>query len=378
MRDVRRAGEIITGDLIWKPETENEIRSAFSIANNWRDSHAYPMRSIRFSLLIHIRNQKLAGFSAARLKRMQAIRRKLRKMQARGKPLNLNQLQDLGGCRAIMRTMDDVNRLVEGFKEKSKHEFRGENNYIISPKDDGYRSHHLKYAFRGTGELERHNGRRIEIQVRTMLQHSWATAIEAVGLFRGEDLKGSDGSTEWLRLFQLMSAEFAEAEGCLPPPGMPSREARVQELKGLSDHLDALNALESLSHATQWDLEAIRPRDKPTHYLIKYNRDSRRVEVLPYYRPVFAVAAYDDAENSARTFDSQASNIVLVEVDKIDNLKMSYPNYFGDVQTFRKNLSLAVTGKSIEEYAITPQAVATPRPVERIDPSWLRSRGRWT
>jgi hypothetical protein len=33
-----------------------------------------------------------------------------------------------------------------------------------------------------------------------------------VGLFRGEELKSGKGSSEWLRLFAIMSAEFAEAE----------------------------------------------------------------------------------------------------------------------------------------------------------------------
>jgi hypothetical protein len=37
---VRDAGQVIGGDLIWAPETEQRIREAFSIANQWRDSHA--------------------------------------------------------------------------------------------------------------------------------------------------------------------------------------------------------------------------------------------------------------------------------------------------------------------------------------------------
>lgn len=378
VRDVRRAGEVISGDLLWTPEREEEIRRAFTIANNWRDSHAYPMRSIRFSLLIHIRNHNLAGFTAARLKRMQAIRRKLRRMRDRGRPLNLNQLQDFGGCRAIMNTMEDVRNLVDVMKARSAHEFRGEDDYIASPKADGYRSHHLKYAFCGRGDSEVHNGRRIEVQIRTVLQHSWATAIEAVGLFRGEDLKGNDGNLQWLRLFQLMSAEFAEAEGCSPPTGLPSRKERMEEIKDLEADLDALNALESLSHASEWTRIAVQPRQRPTHYLIQYNRDTKTVEVHPYNKPLFAVEAYDEAENSAKSVDSGASNIVLVEVDKLDNLKRSYPNYFGDVQLFKSQLRLVTKGKAVSEYTVTHQQAVPAQPVERVDPSWLRRRGRWS
>lgn len=41
MRDVRRAGEALAADLIWTDDSAESIRQVFSIANNWRDSHAY-------------------------------------------------------------------------------------------------------------------------------------------------------------------------------------------------------------------------------------------------------------------------------------------------------------------------------------------------
>ena len=70
----------------------------------------------------------------------------------------------------------------------------------------------MVFKFSGTGQEEVYNGRRVEIQIRTRLQHSWATAVEALELFRRENLKGGEGSPNWLRLFKLMSAEFAVAE----------------------------------------------------------------------------------------------------------------------------------------------------------------------
>lgn len=134
MRDVRRSGEVIAGDLSWTPESQKRIREAFNIANIWRDSHEYPMRSIRMALGAHIRHRSLNGFTVARLKRMQAIRRKLKRMNDGDKPLGLNQLQDLGGCRAIMNTMRDVSSLTEAIRERFRHDYRGENHYISDPK----------------------------------------------------------------------------------------------------------------------------------------------------------------------------------------------------------------------------------------------------
>jgi hypothetical protein len=47
MGDVRRVGQALATDLIWTDEAAETIRQVFRVANNWRVSHAYPMRKIR-------------------------------------------------------------------------------------------------------------------------------------------------------------------------------------------------------------------------------------------------------------------------------------------------------------------------------------------
>lgn len=378
MRDVRRAGETIAEHLVWTAETEAGIREAFSVANGWRDAHAHPMRSIRLSLLHFIRHRGLHGFAAARLKRMPAIRRKLSKMKARGRTMHLNQLQDLGGCRAIMDSMDDVRGLVAALQERVRHEVRGVDDYIASPKSDGYRSVHLKLAFRGKGVSTVFDGRRIEVQVRTILQHAWATAVEAVGMIRGEDLKGSDGDDRWLRLFRLVSAEFAVAEKCPVDPKLPDRSERQREIHQLVADLDALTVLERLSTATDWHKRAVQPRIRPTHYLIEYDLDTRTVSVHTYSKPALAAAGYDQAEAPDLEAGTERKNRVLVEVDKLENLERAYPNYFGDVQLFRRQLSLIAIGKNVEDFVLIPQPIAGTKSRESPIAPWMGRRGMWT
>lgn len=367
MKDVKRAGGVISGALSWTDETEPEIRRAFQIANNWRDAHAYPMRSIRHQLISFMRHSELNGITAARLKRMQAIRKKLRRSDF---PMYLNQVQDLGGCRAILSSMDEVRALIGILRHRSRHELRSEDDYIDYPKPDGYRSHHLITAFRGSGKTVIHNGRRVEIQIRTRLQHSWATAVEAIGLFRGENLKGNQGSEEWLRFFKLMSAEFAEAEGCPVRPDMCPHSARVPEIKKLDKALEASATLDNLSHAVKWIEVSVLPRAKPTHFMIRYDNMARTVDVQPYFAPISAVNSYDKAEDSYNKSGEYAENIVLVEVDKLENLKDAYPNYFGDVQLFKSQLKRITKGKRVEEYTPLPQ------PVVPLPPRQLPG-GRW-
>jgi hypothetical protein len=372
MKDVRRAGEVIAGELPWTDENQPEIRDAFQVANNWRDVHAYPMRSVRLQLAWYMRHCHIDGVTAARLKRMQAIRRKLRRLN-----MTMNQLQDLGGCRAILPSIADVHNLVGVLRERSRHTVRAENNYISEPKKDGYRSHHLMFSYVGKGDATFFDGRRVEVQIRTRLQHSWATAVEAVGLLRREDLKGNQGNPKWLRLFKLMSAEFAVAEGCPEPPDVPSQIARVAEIKALDIELGAIKTLDEISYAVRWTDEAVHPNFQPTYYLIEFDNVTREVSIIPSSAPLWAVEAYGTAESGDNRTGVDSKNIVLVEADKIENLKNAYPNYFGDVQLFKMQLKNIVKGKGAKEYIVKPQETVVPRPRENPDTGWLKRRIRW-
>jgi hypothetical protein len=375
LRDIRRAGETIAGDLQWNRDSEAGIREAFHIANNWREGHAFPMRSIRGSLRWYMHSRDIAGVAVARLKRMHAIRRKLQRIG-----LKLNQIQDLGGCRAIVPSIADVVALTECMKN-GRHELRHEDPYIDGPKKSGYRSHHMIFNFCGRGDRKIYDGKRIEVQIRTRLQHSWATAVESVGLFLGEYLKGSQGSEDWLRLFLLMSAEFARLENCQEPPDVPAHEQRIKEIIELDERLGAVKNLDKLSHAVRFTDIAVSPIVKPTYYLIRYDNLTNQVSVEPYFVPKSATASYGSAEFLENIrFGKEKETIVLVEADKLDSLKEAYPNYFGDVQLFRLQLRNIVKGVGVKEYDLKPQDRAPIRPKlgENADITWLRRRHRWT
>ena len=51
--------------------------------------------------------------------------------------------------------------------------------------------------------LGRSGRAKVELQLRTRLQHAWATANEIVGTFRREELKSGEGGPDWLRYFVL-------------------------------------------------------------------------------------------------------------------------------------------------------------------------------
>jgi hypothetical protein len=313
----------------------------------------------------------LYGLTGARLKRMPAIRGKLLR-----KRLTLSQIQDLGGCRAIMPDIQSVHELNDALKKNLRHNIWREDNYILEPKEDGYRSHHLILSFNSKNSIEeKFKGRRIELQIRTKLQHAWATTVEAVGLFRGEGLKNHEGSPEWLRLFALVSAEFAEAEGCPLPPTSLDKQSRVSEIRRLETELRAVELLDHIRIGMHGTDNVLAPGFRPTHFLLRFDHAQQKVLVDPYDIPRNAAKSYDNAEVLDNRQGNNSQTVVLVEVDKVENLKTAYPNYFGDVEEFRRQLLQITRDGGATEYAISSRQRAKTPLAPYGDLSWLRRSG---
>lgn len=311
----------------------------FSIANSWRDSHFLPMRSVRFSVGHHMRALRLKGDMASRPKRIASIRRKLRESTT-----NLDTMNDIGGCRAIMADIKGVRSLLASMRDKFPHDIHSrEFNYIDEPKPDGYRSHHIVFKYRPRdADTEAFEGRRIELQVRTRLQHSWATAVEAVGLFRGQDLKHGKGDQDWLRLFELMSAEFAHVEQCPVHIGVPDHNDRVRELRDINKRIGATSILEGIKNLTHYSENFVQPTEKSRYYLLQYGKD-HNVTIQPFWTLMLGARTLEEMELKIE-LRSNGAKAVLVEVDKVDKLGEMYPNYFGDVSLFVRNLKSICTG----------------------------------
>ncbi len=372
---VRSAGRALAGDLIWSTDNREEILRVFKVAEDWRTSHSHPMTSMRISLDAKRRKLEVDGITVSRLKRMRSIRKKLERTS-----LRLNQIQDLAGCRSVVTSISDVETLSRAFCEETRHDFYKVDDYILNPRDSGYRSRHLVFEFNGNDEQEVFNGRRIEIQVRTRLQHSWATAVEVVGTFLGEDLKASEGSSDWLRLFQLVSCEFARTEDCPYLRGMPEGNLVREEIRDIDSRLGATAMLENIRYAYFKTDSLHRDRyHRPKYYLIQYNKEDQTVSVNSFDHSSLGTREYGRAEQMSNEYPDRKIDAVLVEADKIETVKEAFPNYFGDVSVFNKNLKRLTKGDDAIEFKQPPKMAAPPRTVEPPDLSWFYQprRRKW-
>jgi ppGpp synthetase/RelA/SpoT-type nucleotidyltranferase len=110
-------------------------------------------------------------------------------------------MQDIGGCRAVLRSVERVNQLYDYYKSSQvKHRIIHADNYINNPKDSVYRGIHLIWRYH-SDRSEDYNDLKVEMQLRSTIQHAWATAVETVGTFVQQALKSSQGEENWLRFF---------------------------------------------------------------------------------------------------------------------------------------------------------------------------------
>lgn len=318
------------------------LDDAVSIADSWRACHAYPINTFQATL-----RRKLKKFSnnplvAQRLKRMPTIIQKLRiypKMQ-------LARMQDIGGVRAILNSVHDVYLLAAEYKDKSRftHQLAGEKDYIKFPRnEDGYRSLHLVYKYHNSTAKE-YSGLLVELQIRTKLQHSWATAVETMGTFLGQALKSRLGDKEWLDFFSLVSSAFASIENTelLPKHNKMSQKEIFKEIAKMDEEMKVLEKIRGYSVA----VNEINKRGSSdtgwSYHLIILNSIEKTVQIKPYKRGSIKQATEDYAKIEEEAAKGQKIEAVLVSAGPLSTLRQAYPNFFLDIGDFVKHIEFII------------------------------------
>lgn len=115
----------------------------------------------------------------------------------------------------------------------------------------------------------------------------------------------------WLRLFRLVSAEFAYVEGCPVVPGVPDRASRIAEINAIEAKLDAISTLENIRTATTYAETYLYHDGK--FFLIIYNNDDHAVTVKRFSEVLQPQARLAIIERQIENGITR-SNVVTVEV----------------------------------------------------------------
>lgn len=308
--EVDRAGDILIGKQ--EITTLDDYFEAVNIINNWRASHYFPLNTFQVTLRNKARQIYDDSIVAQRIKRLSSIDHKLKRFDW----LGLSKMQDIGGCRAILKSVRQVDELVQRYKDSDlKHDLVKADDYIREPKPSGYRSVHLIYQYY-SDRKETYNGLKIEIQFRSPLQHAWATAVETVGTFTQQALKSSEGEEEWLRFFILMGTEIALREKTPPVPDTPTTKTQLRkELRHCAKQLDVANRLQAYGSALRAHEQGIIPR---AHYfLVQLNANDRTVRVTGFRAGALEAANKEYAATEQLIRDQPGADAVLVSVGSL-------------------------------------------------------------
>lgn len=359
------------GDTIRKGTDPEQREEAINIIRNFRESHLYPLMLIKNH--VNRMAKKVSGdyILARRLKRLPTIIDKLQRPTLDGTTTNaiqLTRMQDIGGCRVIFDTVEEIYDCLERLKRsKSVHKIIDIDDRVFTPKESGYRGVHVVFSCYDNDEASKSPWKKhkIEVQLRTRLQHAWATCVEMIDIFEKTQLKTRlKGDDSYRRFFKLTAKLMAVQEGSDCHTQLECLNIR-QELFEIDVQLNIIDALQDYKIASQ----AVGYGGKGTNnldgqMLISLKEDVNNTGDFTVTREYFAKAKSIQAIEAYNSLESdlEFTAVVLVSVKNVEDLKKAYPNYFVDtgnfIQFFWQQIRLFNLGVVAQAKELTQQLKA--------------------
>lgn len=326
------------GDRFIDKKSSLTMQDATDVLQKFRLIHQHPMVLFRHTIERKLTNLNIEALVSQRLKRKPSIINKL-KVQSQ---MQLSRMQDIGGLRIVVDNINQVNLIRNELKKVEKHGnfkfiFANEKDYIETPKESGYRSLHLIYKYEKRVPIE--NKCRIEIQIRTTLHHSWATAIEVLGTYIRQPLKQSFGNEELLNLFKKISIAFIDLE----------KNKKINNIDEIQQELNQTSLINKLQGFNIIAEHIQKQGNKKGQYLLITMHFKRgNLEIRQYSKSQFEKANQDYSNIESKYLNNKSVEVVLVSVKNIDDLRKAYPNYFMDTHDFIKNLNKVLKNTKLE------------------------------
>jgi ppGpp synthetase/RelA/SpoT-type nucleotidyltranferase len=194
---VNKAGKVLR--TWWGQEGDDEpeaLKKSVGILLDYRASHQVPLTKATVGLRSRVVTAKCMNVEVSqRLKRVPTILDKLR----REPNMALANMQDIGGCRAVLTSIDEIRRVQKRLAQRTLKVY----DYVDNPRASGYRGVHV---------IVQYDGRLTEVQLRTGLMHQWAYTVERLSGRMGVDLKAGKGPAPVLEWLQAVSRAMALEE----------------------------------------------------------------------------------------------------------------------------------------------------------------------
>lgn len=252
--------------------------------------------------------------------------------------MRLSQMQDIAGVRAVFDNIKEVydfaNDMRQTYKNQRNFKFVSDKDYIKDPKLDGYRSIHQIFTYQ-KGQFEQESkGLSVELQIRTLLQHYWATAVEILSFKTSSNLKLGEGEEYYKEFFRLCSALIAHQEKTSVHDAYKklNKAEIIHEIAKLDKKHNILKNLSALT-LTSKNIQADTKNKDFYYYVMELNLDSNQLFIRGFRQKQANDAKLFYAALEHRK-DKRNIDVVLISIDKVKQLKSAYPNYFLDSKNF--------------------------------------------
>lgn len=320
---LNKAGQIVVaGDDVFK------VAEAITLIDDWRAMHQPVLDKMSAQVMQALTDNHVPiAFSSKRLKRMVSIVGKLKHNPTMG----LGGIQDIGGARFAF---DDIPTLMSAarlLRETSIEwfELKSHYDYVAQPKESGYRSIHFVYKYQSEDEFD---GMLVELQIRTRLQHDWATAVETAELISHSPLKASVGDEHWQDYFKLVSAIFARQER------QPTAERYTDFTE--ADFCRQYNRVESENKFTEQlgalvgAVQVASEHSFSKGYVVVHIDYEKHVSRLRHFKADEIEAANELYSKVESGVTNKSGAVVLVSVSDMNELHEAYPSYFLNANEF--------------------------------------------
>ena len=198
--EVIRASHLDESKLLTGQQRDEALR----VVRAYRDDHKLALVTANNGLRSCLRALDVEGEVTQRLKRVPTIVDKL----LRQPTMKLSQMHDIGGCRVVLGSAAEVEKVKSRFSRNSRTRNGKDDriiDYVERPRTSGYRAVHLRTVY---------CDRKVEVQLRTPGQHAWAVFVEELGGIFEHDLKSGLGPRSVLDwLCKLAEGNASEESG---------------------------------------------------------------------------------------------------------------------------------------------------------------------
>ena len=313
---VRRAGQNVKNDKATKED--------YRIISLWRSKHISIITAMVNAIKRKLNNNKSNGvIIARRLKRLSSMELKLKRFQ----DMQLDRMQDIAGVRIIFKELAQVEKFQKSMettylKGSRKFKLISTKDYISNPKNDGYRSIHQIFEYNDNVKM------RLEIQIRTKLQHYWATAVEVLDMKSKTKIKQGSGESWNREFFKLCSELFSLLEN---PNKENNKKDICQKIDKLDKEYNILQNLKALALSNK-NIEN-QANNKNYYFIVLLDFDKSTLRITGFKKRDFEEAKklYDFYEEDLR---DKNSDVVLISLDEVKMLKKAFPNYYLDSNSF--------------------------------------------